>query len=409
MPVETPATARRIDSATVIEMAKSTRGRLVVHSRYRAWLAKCGLTTPEAFLALRGEIVSGHNDRNVSRVELTAGTVPRVVYLKREHRVGWRVRWRNWREGFGFICRSEREARVLAHLDDLALPAPQWIAHGTDSHGRAFLLVDDIAGSLDLRIAAKTQRDPLLRREACERIGTAIAELHGAGVTTPDLAAKHVFVRHDAGAVTLIDWPSARLGEALSLIARIDAFAQLDASLTDSLASPRERLRVLRSYLRRQRGLPPLKRLARQIARRSFTFRHRSSIRDQRYDPANSQRLVWLAEEEEVCAIPALAKIWPMPATCPPYYAPRFETIKSGESIIVLAPDDWPATLIRWRTWTLRGRSWRSPAMRLARSLFASEREGRGSSKLLAFGERFTRAFIVESFVLFRKGDEAAC
>jgi tRNA A-37 threonylcarbamoyl transferase component Bud32 len=409
MPVESHTVGTRIASAAIIEDLKPSHGRFVVHPRYRTWLAKCGLTTPEAVLALRGEIVSGHHDRNVSRVELTAGTSRRIVYLKREHRVGWRVRWRNWRDGFGFVSRSEREARVLGHLDDLALPAPQWIAHGADSRGRVFLLVDDIAGSLDLRIAAKVQRDPLLRREACERIGTAIAELHSAGVTTPDLAAKHVFVRRDAGAATLIDWPSARLGEALSLGARINAFAQLDASLTDSLASSRERMRVLRTYLRRHHGLPPLKRLARQIAHRSFAFRHRSSIRDQRCVPTPNQRLVWLAENEEVCAIPALAKVWPVPGVCPPYYVPRFKVVRSGESTIVLAPDDWPATLVRWRTWTLRGRSWRSPAAQLARSLFASEREGRAAPKLLAFGQRFTSVFTAESFVLFRRGDEAEC
>ena len=41
---------------------------------------------PRDYLDLPGEIVSGHPDRHVARVEVDG----RVCYLKRQHRVGWR-------------------------------------------------------------------------------------------------------------------------------------------------------------------------------------------------------------------------------------------------------------------------------------------------------------------------------
>jgi hypothetical protein len=48
------------------------------------------LITARDFLALQGVVVSGHVGRNVSRVQIGATT----AYLKREHRVRWRDRFR---------------------------------------------------------------------------------------------------------------------------------------------------------------------------------------------------------------------------------------------------------------------------------------------------------------------------
>src|SRR5882724_7686260 len=77
--------------------------RLVVHSAMAESFREFGLTTPEAFLAIPGEIVSGHPDRHVMRVELSDG---RTAYLKREHRIRWKDRFRNWRANFGWSSKS---------------------------------------------------------------------------------------------------------------------------------------------------------------------------------------------------------------------------------------------------------------------------------------------------------------
>ncbi len=402
---------REVKSLSVV---RPSRGYAVIHPRYRTWLAKQNLATAEDFLALRGDILSGHHDRHVVRVELKT----RIVYLKREHRVSGRIRRRNRRAGFGMVSRSVREAKVLERLSALSRPGPQWIAYGEDGRGRAFLLVDDLAGCEELRLTAAGEQDPLRRREIAEEIGVAIAGLHVAKIDTPDLAAKHIFLRRDTADVTVIDWPSARFGP-VSHASRVDALAQLDASLTDALASPRERLRMLRAYLRNLKGMPPFKVWARQIQKASEPLKLRGSIRDQHCDPAiaASQRLVWLAPAEAVCVTPALAEVWPQPAITIPYYPLSGEPIRAGDKQHVLAPDGKTAILLRWRTtaplsrlksW-LRDRCWRSPGALFAKQIFRRQRLGQPTPTLLAFGQRLTSPITAESFALIRTGDETPC
>ena len=123
------------------------RGFIAHHPRYKAWLLRAGIDTPYAALNLTGEVVCGHPARHVARVEL-AGR--RVAYLKREHVVGWPTRLKNFRAGFGWVSRSEREAETLRRLEAAGLPGPQWLAYGEDARGRAFLLVDEVADAADL-------------------------------------------------------------------------------------------------------------------------------------------------------------------------------------------------------------------------------------------------------------------
>ena len=83
-------------------------GRITIHPRYRVWLQKCGIATANDILALRGEVVGGHADRHVVKVELHSGSSVRGAYLKREHVVGRRARLRNW------LGRVESKRRLWA-------------------------------------------------------------------------------------------------------------------------------------------------------------------------------------------------------------------------------------------------------------------------------------------------------
>lgn len=368
----------------------ASRGWAEVHPKHRETFAAARLMTAEALLALPGEIVSGHPDRHVVRVELPGGA---IGYLKRQHRIGWRERLKS--------PRCVREAKVLKHLAAKGFPCPQWIAFGEDGDGRAFLLVEELKGCRELRSllndSALSQEE---RRRLAERIGQSIAELHAAGFDTPDLSAKHVFVDPSTCAVTLIDWQNTKQG-------RFDPrpLATLGASLAAGRASPRERLRVLWAYARVCRtsgmNLPRFSQLSRTLHAESERIASRRSVRDQREAVNTDQRLVWLADEA-VCAIPEIASIWPKPAVVPPFYA-----CPSGTISIQLA-DGRVAKLIRGRSFApfarllarLRGKSWRSPGMALARDLFQRERYGQSGPKLYAFGQRFTGPVTAEWFVL---------
>ena len=227
------------------------KGRFVAHPRYRAWLAKCGVTSADVAYNLPGEVVSGHPDRHVVRVELYAGASRRRVYLKREHVRGVRSRWRNWLAGFGRVSRCEREAATLDRLERAGLAAPQWLAHGEDAFGRAFLIVDDVPDAIDLReFLQEYSLNEEDRRVLAERLGAAIAEFHLAGFGTPELCAKHVLIHPKSHAPTLIDWQSCGSPHRPTADEAHRSLAALHATLRGELAGPRERLRFLWAYRR---------------------------------------------------------------------------------------------------------------------------------------------------------------
>jgi aminoglycoside phosphotransferase (APT) family kinase protein len=373
---------------------------VVFHPRYERFLRRYGVTSAEAALQLRGEIVCGHPDRHVVRVELGDGPSRRVVYLKREHVVGLRTRLRSRLAGFGWASRSEREAVTLRRLEAAGLPGPQWLAYGEDGAGRAFLIVDELAGMSDLRaVLGDAELSPTDRRRLADRAGRAVADLHAAGFGAPELAAKHLFANPATGDVSLVDWRSAGAPGPVSDADRARQLAGLDASLAANMASPRDRLRFVRAYLR---PCPPgkFKAFVRSITGQSARLRGRSSARDQRLPPA--PRLVWLAGEQ-VCVVPELADLWPVPAVGPPFYLDS----PTPEEWVTF-PGGRRALLTRFSTVdplgrlgaAVRERPWRSPAATAARVLFHLRRHGVPAPNLLAFGQRTRSPFRADSFLL---------
>jgi Lipopolysaccharide kinase (Kdo/WaaP) family len=411
-----------LNSADLLEPLPSVgrRNTVTLHPRYAAWLRKEGLDTTEAVLDLTGEIVSGHPDRHVVRVELSESGKRRTLYLKREHAVGWRVRLKNYRAGFGWVSRSEREAMTLQALEACGLPSPQWLAYGTADDGRAFLLVDDLAGQTDLRTTlADSRLNRAGRRKLAARLGTALAELHAAGFAPPDVSAKHVFVDRSFTKVTVIDWQSAPHAGPISFDTRVHALALLHATVAESLATARDRLRVVGAYLRATSAptRPPVPTFVRAVIRESERLGRLSSVRDQRADVriANGLRLSWLAGEA-VCVVPGLVHQWPNPPVTPPFYpGPLVARADPAEQFVGL-PDGRTTSLYRFTTraligrlWhRLRGRAWRSPAATAARTLFQLLRFDVPAPRLLAFGQRLTSPVRAESFVLTDRvpGDE---
>jgi hypothetical protein len=364
-----------------------------------------GLDCPEVFLELQGEVVSGHPERHVVRVNLPGFSRP--FYLKRQHSVSWREKSRNWRAGFGWASRSEREKSILEQLHVAGLSSPRWAAVGVDGRGQSFLLVEEVAGFVELRqFLNDTDMSLSDRASFAEQLGKWIARYHNAGFTTPELTAKHVLVDEETHECTLIDWQSATRVPSVSPRHRLRFLAALNASLAEGLALPRERLRVLKAALRNCRRLGQLTGKFSDIVRRAIAHSNRlggrRSIRDQRQHPSGaSQKLVWVAGET-VCATPDVASIWPDPAIAEPFYGCEPGTVPLQLS------DGRDAVLIRGRSFApfgrlhawVRGRSWRSPGVTFGRLLFHLERYGIPAPRLLAFGQRFTGPMTAEWFAL---------
>jgi tRNA A-37 threonylcarbamoyl transferase component Bud32 len=411
VPLESIHSAPTIPAPLGMRLLPESSGWIEFHPHFRERLAARGLLTAESLLALPGEIVSGHPDRHVVRVDWPGFS----GYLKRQHYFGWRERLKQRIAGFGWSSRSVREARLLRELEKEGFACPQWVAVGEDGNGRAFLLVEELRDSVNLRdLLSDSSLTPHDRSRLAERLGQAVAELHAAGFSTPDLTAKHVFVSPETFAITLIDWQSARRtpeaqragkGAALPWDARraAGALAALDASLSDALADRRVRLRCLWAYARVQRrsrtAIPRFSELARLVSAHSQRARQRRSIRDQRQTPVTgAQRLVWVSGEA-VCAIPEIAATWPKPAVAPPFYSNE-----SNESPIRLQlPDGRVAELIRGRSFApferlvaaIRGKSWRSPGVKLGRVLFHLQRYGIPAPQLYAFGQKAHEWFVL--------------
>jgi hypothetical protein len=333
---------------------------------------------------------------------------PAALYLKRQHSVTWRERLRNRVARFGWSSRCAREAMLLKQLAAAGLPCPRWVATGEDDRGRAFLLVEEVPGAVDLRrVLSDTRLSLSTRRGLATRLGQVVALAHATGLTTPDLTAKHLLVSRETGEITPIDWQSARRVPLVATAERLQALAMLDASVADHLASSRERLRVLRAALgpAREAGIVAgrFSELVRQVVAEAARFRDRRSIRDQRQPAvtASPLRLVWVAGEA-VCAVPEIAASWPKDALVAPFYG-----CEPGEAPVTL-PDGRKAFLIRGRSFApfarlsawVRGRPWRSPGVTLGRVLFHLERYGIPAPRLLAFGQHFTGRASAEWFAL---------
>src|SRR5206468_1422826 len=127
------------------------RASLLVNPAYADVLHRAGLVHPEDFLRLPETIVSGHPGRQVSRVSLGNGPEALTGFLKREHRVPWKERLLNARDGFGMVSKSLREAQTLETLRPHFAGCPDWIAAGELPDGQAFLLVRELSRRLDLR------------------------------------------------------------------------------------------------------------------------------------------------------------------------------------------------------------------------------------------------------------------
>jgi hypothetical protein len=393
--------------------APSPTAKFVVHPRYKAWLARCGVHSADAALSLAGEVVSGHTDRHVMRVDLRGGTSSRTAYLKREHVTGLKWRAKNWAAGFGWVSRCEREANTLESLETAGLPGPQWLAYGEDGTGRAFLLVDDLTGSTDLTTLLRDHPPQgRLTDRLAERVGTALAELHASGFATPDLAAKHLFVGDGDDPVSVIDWPSAPKPGRVRDVDVVRWLGGLHAGVLPELADDRLRLRALWAYRRacRRLGRPVPYRfgsMAKAVHAAAERRQSRSSVRTQRHTTDLRQRLVWVAGEA-VVAIPEVAAEWPTPAECSPFYPPSpAVTPPHGKRERVTLPGGRSAVLVRFHTVdpvgrmvaVVRERPWRSPAATAARVLFHLQRHGLPAPRLLAFGQRCTSAVAAESFV----------
>jgi hypothetical protein len=399
------------------------RAYLEINPRYQPVLEQQGLASAPQLLELPAVIVSGHPNRNVSRITVGTSSSALSAFLKLEHRVPWRDRLANAWAGFGLVSRSHREFRLLRSLQGAGVGCPDPIAVGQDGRGRAFLIVREVAGALDLRmfLHGRKATSPYHRLRFARRLGEALARLHDAGFDHPDLYAKHVLVDPVSESIRFLDWQRARKNGQLAWPQCWRGLASLHATLSDDLASARERLLCLRAYLRAtvQIFVPRAFRAyaAHQIECRAHKLQRRRRIREQRRLPleTGAQSLIWLDGEslvvtrafQEECQ--GLMPSWLTEASSRPGQgwnpcATVMHLPGNRRGVLVRRRTSRP---LRWLWNRLRGHRLESPELMQVAVLFRLQRFGVRTPRLLAFGERFARPWQIESFLLIEQPTDA--
>jgi tRNA A-37 threonylcarbamoyl transferase component Bud32 len=382
-----------------------------INPKYQDVLRRQGLVAAGQFLRLPAVVISGHPDRHVAQVALGTGPDAVSAFLKREHRVWWRDRLAGGWAGFGFVSKSYREARVLQALERAGLPCPEWIAAGEDEHGRAFLLVRELTGFLDLRVFLERRAaTPAERSRLARRLGEALARLHAAGFDHPDLYAKHVLVHPDTGDFRFLDWSRSRRRRSVGRRRRWRDLAALHASLAEHLARPGERLACLLAYLRsagQALDSRAVRRAVRSIQRQADVLLRRRHVREQHQPPLGigTQNLMWLDGE----ALSVTREFWSALRGEVPRWL--LDGLPPGAGPVarvrVGLPGGGEGLLLRRRAFRPLGGLWdwlgrpqpRSPEQRQAGLLFRLQRYGLRTSRLLAVGQR-QRGAHLESFLL---------
>jgi tRNA A-37 threonylcarbamoyl transferase component Bud32 len=384
-----------------------------INARYREVLAQQGLHTPEDFLGLPCVIVCGHPDRHVARTEVGAIR----AFLKREHRVRWKERILNVLDGFGFVSKSYREALILRELERQSVGCPEWIAVGEDRKGRAFLLLGELKGAVEIRIFLRDSlaARPLERPSFFRKLGETLAHLHHAGFHHPDLYSKHVLIHPGDEEISFLDWQRSRRHHSLSWHRRWHGLAALSVTLPEELANPRERLVCLKAYLERSRSLQGnrcvgIVQAARQILSLERQLMRCRRIQDLRNLPVilDSQRLIW-QDGEALCLTPELKEALGdhIPTCLALSSLPKRPRRFLSETSLSTPLTDQALLVRRREIRPLQGLwSWlqrRRPESREtshARLIFRLERCGVPTPRLLAFGQRHGPAWRIESLLL---------
>jgi len=224
---------------------RCAKARLFLEAPYSTVLEQAGLVCFHHFFRMPGqELASVHTAREAQRVCIG----DRCAYLKREWRITWRDRVQSWWYGYGPVSRSVREHLVLKDLVRHGFCVPPPMASG-ENGTCAFLLLAELQGFDPLGQVLRNLLDVGQRTWIIQLVADQVARLHEAGYMHPDLYAKHVLVDVATGRVAFLDFQRTYRRRSVSFGQRCRDLAALDACLTSRLASSRERLVFLRTYL----------------------------------------------------------------------------------------------------------------------------------------------------------------
>ena len=229
---------------------------MVTIAKHAALLEKLGLSTLAGVKSFRGELVKNHKGRrDIFRIKATdAEGGEQVFFLKRSWkpykkdglssllRRGqvWSVSRQEWENSQALQAAGLRTAGLVAFGEDCG---PLWEKF-------SFILTEAATGSQTLEQFLRTCDEPARRRRVFDALAVEVRKMHDAGLASPDLFTRHLFVDESAGAPKFCFIDMARLDRERPLTGRLRArdLAALNISAPLRFVSARERVRFLHVY-----------------------------------------------------------------------------------------------------------------------------------------------------------------
>jgi tRNA A-37 threonylcarbamoyl transferase component Bud32 len=225
-----------------------------VIAKYHDVLRRLGVDSMEGVKNFKGELIKDHKGRrDIQRITTLVGGQALVFFLKRN--------WRPYRkDGLkSLFTRGEvwSQSRVewensLA-LQRAGLTVAELIAFGEECgllwENFSFIITAAARGEMTLDQFLRTNTDRVQRRRVFGTLAWTVRRMHDAGLASPDLFTRHIFVEADAEPkFCLIDM--ARLDRCKRLSAKLRArdLAALNITAPLRFLSARERLRFLKVY-----------------------------------------------------------------------------------------------------------------------------------------------------------------
>jgi len=256
----------------------------VVIAKYKAELEKLNLTTIERIKTYDGEQIKRHRGkrRDIFRIESQDSEGKRLTFfLKRNLRPYVKNGLTSILVNGKVKSDSRQEWENSLYMKEKGFNTPEMVAYGEDCgmfrEVFSFIITKAAEGDQTLYEFSRDCHDANRRRQVFDALGNEITRLHDAGLATPDLFSRHIFIdttRHVPG-FCFIDM--ARLCRVKKCSDRSCArdLAILNASIPLRFASLRERVQFLRKY--RKNGWH---KLAPQIKKRVLNLLKRNQFRD---------------------------------------------------------------------------------------------------------------------------------
>lgn len=224
---------------------------MFVIARHPELLRQLGLDTMDGVKAFKGELIKNHKgQRDIQRVSVPNGP---VFFLKRN----WRPYKKDGLKSLFTRGKAWSQSRVewensLA-LQHAGITVAEPVAFGEECgllwENFSFILTASARGDTTLDEFLRTNRDPGERRTVFDALAQEIRKMHDAGLASPDLFTRHLFVEvAPKPQFCLIDMARLDHRNRLSRELRARDLAALHVTAPLRFVSNRERMRFLEIY-----------------------------------------------------------------------------------------------------------------------------------------------------------------